>query len=207
MKIPNPKSIRSQSSAISNKTLEIQCLIGNPKFLPHPSRLLQFSCFKKRFKPGGFSLTLSLSLLYSGFRTTRSNSNQKTRKSNKDLVRTQFEPWTLKNRGWQMHLFWNCEDLKLPTTLSPQLQCRNSQPFLNSTECNQFNSIEWARSEFLGSSNPGIWAATATIFPGAKLTLTKVVSRGGAKEIKSRHVAVSRCTGSVKMTWRPVAAT
>jgi hypothetical protein len=80
MKIPNPKSIGSQSSATSNKTLEIQCLIGNPKILTHPSRLLQFSCFEKRFKPGGFSLTLSLSLLYSGFRTTRSNSNQKTRK-------------------------------------------------------------------------------------------------------------------------------
>lgn len=60
--LPNPKSIRSQSSAISNKTLEIQCLIGNPKILPHPPRLLQFSCLKKRFKPGGFSLTLSLSL-------------------------------------------------------------------------------------------------------------------------------------------------
>ena len=92
----------------------------------------------------------------------------------------------------------------------PQLQFRNSQPFSqfrNSTECIQFNSIELARSEFLGSSNSGIWAATATIFPGAKLTLTKVVSRGGAKEMKRRHVAVPRCTGTVKVTWRPVSAT
>jgi len=151
MKIPNPKSIRSQSSATSNKTLEIQCLIGNPKILTHPSRLLQFSCFKKRFKPGGFSLTRSLSpLLRISYDAIEFKSgNQK--KSNKNLVRTQFEPRRRsgpcktgddKCISSGIAKIWSYPQLFPPNCNFAILNLFWIQPnVFNLTECTQFNWI------------------------------------------------------------------